>query len=97
MMDAYYAVRTNWQDCPAEDEPHLMCMASDTKQLEADHAKLVALVREWADAKVVFDAKRLDEDFAWRERYRRLTTAEDALLQARKELKTAIEHNQSNT
>ena len=44
-MDAYYAVRTNWLDCPVEDDPRLMCLASDVRRLEADHAQLVALVK----------------------------------------------------
>lgn len=61
-------------------------MAFELHKLKADHAQLVALVQAWADAKIVFDEKRLDEDFEWRERHRNLEAAERALLTYRKEL-----------
>ena len=61
---------TNWQTVNAE-----RC---------AELERVRALVKAYADAKIDFDDKRLQEDHhAWRERYNKLVEAENALLQHR--------------
>ena len=52
--------------------------------LQAELERVRGLVKTYADAKIDFDDKRLQEDHhAWRERYNKLVEAENALLQHR--------------
>ena len=51
---------------------------------QAELERVRALVKTYADAKIDFDDKRLQEDHhAWRERYNKLVEAENAMLQHR--------------
>jgi chromosome segregation ATPase len=59
-------------------------LQKDLAQRTAELERVRALVKTYADAKIDFDDKRLQEDHhAWRERYNKLVEAENALLQHR--------------
>jgi hypothetical protein len=59
-------------------------LESQLTQRTAELERVRGLVKTYADAKIDFDDKRLQEDHhAWRERYNKLVEAENALLQHR--------------